>query len=289
MSQAGKDQGGFTLIELLVVISIVGLLVGLLLPFLAVSKRYARNAQCTSNLHQIGVAAAAYEASNKRLPMHPFEYVAKTTATGLTTNFNFTATVNGGQDGSNSAAPFYWDGMKRWEEFMSVDFFACPFVPGWKPSTTLASAISAGNLTQRINSDYYFTGGYYTVDGQPDADFWTTSFSDWRFSPSGQAMSVMAGDKLYLDPTAGNWRSVVNHDDDGRFAAFTPGPFAGSAFQATAPTGTDLRVFISSNHLFTDGSVITATPNDSRLTAVPNKATQVPGSTYLMPKTRKPQ
>jgi len=50
----------FTLIELLVVVAIVVLLIGLLLPALAIARRSARVIGCASNLQQLGVGMALY-------------------------------------------------------------------------------------------------------------------------------------------------------------------------------------------------------------------------------------
>lgn len=56
---------GFTLIELLVVISIIGLLVGILLPVLASSRESARTTQCTSGMRQWAIALAGYATDSR--------------------------------------------------------------------------------------------------------------------------------------------------------------------------------------------------------------------------------
>jgi prepilin-type N-terminal cleavage/methylation domain-containing protein len=72
----GAAGPAFTLIELLVVISIIGILVGLLMPALGSVRKQGRHVKCLSNLRGIGVGIAAYMQSASKgvlphvLPLH---------------------------------------------------------------------------------------------------------------------------------------------------------------------------------------------------------------------------
>jgi prepilin-type N-terminal cleavage/methylation domain-containing protein len=84
-------RAGFTLIELLVVIGIIALLMALLLPALRATRQSAANANCVSNLRQIGVAVRNYTGSGagRRFPW------AGQVLTGSTSPSLYSITVNG--------------------------------------------------------------------------------------------------------------------------------------------------------------------------------------------------
>jgi hypothetical protein len=221
--------------------------------------------QCLSNLRQIGAALTNYEIYNRRYPATAYE-------TG--DHATFPATITGGTlDLREVLAPY-----------MQADHFACPGVAPWKPSEATSAV---------INIDYVLTFAYYADaqvadDANPDtatfsSQLWIKSNRPWVYGSN--KMTVLAGDRMYLDPVTvpGVWRHIVNHPGREPYGEWAPPGFAGTAWLQNLPPGVDERQKLRGNFLFTDGSARTYGPRDDALIRIPNRHAQRLGSDYLLP------
>jgi prepilin-type N-terminal cleavage/methylation domain-containing protein/prepilin-type processing-associated H-X9-DG protein len=68
MTSRRRFRRAFTLIELLVVISIIGVLVGLLLPAINSAREAGRRVQCQNNLKNVGLALAQFSTAKNSFP-----------------------------------------------------------------------------------------------------------------------------------------------------------------------------------------------------------------------------
>jgi prepilin-type N-terminal cleavage/methylation domain-containing protein/prepilin-type processing-associated H-X9-DG protein len=108
-----QNRRAFTLIELLVVISIIAVLSALLLPAINTVRTVARSAVCLSNLRQIGLALAGYQADFNGLMPPPIHRVDNGDGTTSLVNYPGTGTYMwygatqeylGREDGKRNAA-----------------------------------------------------------------------------------------------------------------------------------------------------------------------------------------
>ncbi len=88
-----RARRGFTLIELLVVIAIIAILAAILFPVFARARAKARQAQCTSNLKQLGIALEMYSSDYDDL--YPFA-----------------------KDAADEHCPQIWDSLPAWQAWL---------------------------------------------------------------------------------------------------------------------------------------------------------------------------
>lgn len=68
MTASSRRMSGFTLVELLVVITIIGILVGLLIPAVQSARAAARKLECLNNMTNLAKGVVGYETAKGRYP-----------------------------------------------------------------------------------------------------------------------------------------------------------------------------------------------------------------------------
>lgn len=138
-----RRRRGFTLIELLVVISIIGVLVGMLLPAINSAREAGRRAACQNNLRNIALALNGYATRKNAYPPGGtfFEYG---TATGPASSVLNAAQGSGAGGVNPSVAPF---AARSWVVEILQDLDQADMANNWTNATGYLSAATADAQT----------------------------------------------------------------------------------------------------------------------------------------------
>jgi prepilin-type N-terminal cleavage/methylation domain-containing protein/prepilin-type processing-associated H-X9-DG protein len=133
-TEALEGSPAFTLIELLAVIAIVAILAGLLLPAINQAKSAAKQAQCTSGLHQLAIAAQMYWDDNSG---NCFLYQRTTTNNGVTYWFGWL------QNGAEGKRAFDATQGELYPYLKSTGIDTCPSLDYYSPQFKLKATAAA--------------------------------------------------------------------------------------------------------------------------------------------------
>ncbi len=145
----------FTLIELLVVIAIIAILAAMLLPALAKAKERAKQANCLSNLKQIGIAAVLY--------CGDFED-------------EFPGSKIIGYDGSVLISQYTWVGRAghtdSYTKMTATNRPLNQYLGKYSPTGEVEVARCPSEMNRKLGN-YYYRGASYPHNSHPEASFMT--------------------------------------------------------------------------------------------------------------------
>lgn len=219
----------FTLIELLVAIAIIGILLAIALPAMERVRHMGYIAACASNLHQLGLAIAAYANENHgQLPRTTYVPGAPLIAgTGTTSTDFFSAT---GPKPNDVTAPFW---LLARTQRLPTSLFICPYNDVNEFQADTAPVSAQANFT-----DFKKNLGYSYDNPYPDAATATAN---------GPRARILAADHVLMaDLNPGV--SDARHAD-----AFKPTPTSSRRDVAYGNSGNHERE--GQNVLFGDGHV----------------------------------
>jgi len=227
-----RSRRAFTLVELLVTISIIGILVGLLLPAVQAAREAGRRTTCQNNMKQIGLAMDQYHLHMKRYPSGTLQSKQDGDPTGVAgfgwapqvlpylqqeALYNF-LTLPSGQLHDVLQTP---DGQELAK--IALPMFRCP-----SDSSELLNTDRPfigpkyGDLTAAKSNYVANHGTQFVTLKQKQLDYLTDSFGVfWPDSKCNEAQitdgttnTILAGERSY-DYWAGVWVGTRDFNSDG--------------------------------------------------------------------------
>jgi prepilin-type N-terminal cleavage/methylation domain-containing protein/prepilin-type processing-associated H-X9-DG protein len=221
-----RRRRGFTLIELLVVISIIGILVGLLLPAVQSAREAGRRTQCQNNMRNIALGILNYVNSKNVFPPAGVFGEDATTFAQLTSG--------NAPDPTQSVVPTYFpspSGAPRGVPMYSWVVPVLPYIDNQEFFNQWTFNYNPQGSTAAVNANYFdgFAGTPpYLQPGQA---------SNWKIGSTAIGILRCPDDNTY-QPDQGNLSYAVN----GGFALWHAVPFGwagsqidGQASPTTAP------------------------------------------------------
>jgi len=203
MNSRRRNRKGFTLIELLVVISIIGVLVGMLLPAINSAREAGRRAACQNNMRQLALALNGFATRKNAYPAAGtfFENPAATSPATST----LTAAIGSGSSGVGQTATN---------------------AAGWSWVVDILSDLDQADMANNWSTHF---------------PYWSTTAPDTATTPNYLIGKAALGilrcpDDTNITPNEGNLSYVVN----GGFTRFAANPLAwrGLQFDGDSSGGT---------------------------------------------------
>ena len=274
-----RPDRAFTLIELLVVITVIGVLIGLLLPAVQAARESARRAQCVNNLKQLGLALHNYEGAHQALPPG---YLSAFDATGtdLGPGWGWSAMLLPQLEQSPLFASVNFAigvevAANQTARLAVVASLLCPsdhVAPSWPAvDRDLLTGAAVREICRVAPSNYVGMNGLSEPGPDGEGVLFRNSRIAFRDVTDGLSQTIAAGERSHLLGPA-TWAGAVTgallYDDDGDSIGTTdletgPGMILGHSGEGVGPGANrsepnqfySLHAGRGVNFLFADGHV----------------------------------